>query len=82
MDRSPHLEQAVQQIFSPKVKALDLSDPEIWQMAYRHHVPGETWTASGHLIGVFCEQCGQDWPCGTKQALNASPLLPGPAPEL
>jgi hypothetical protein len=55
---------------------LDLTDPEIWEMANRHHRPDEAWTVGGNFIGLFCEKCGQTYPCATRQALRATPFTP------
>ena len=60
----------------PLPATFDLTDPEIWEMANRHHVPDESWTVGGEFIGLFCEKCGHAYPCATRQALRATPLMP------
>lgn len=51
---------------------LDLTDPEIRRMAERNHQPDEVWAANGTLISVYCEKCGNDWPCVTRRRLDAT----------
>jgi hypothetical protein len=60
----------------PLPAALDLTDPEIWEMANRHHVPDEVWNVGGKFVGLFCEKCGQAFPCATRRALRATPYMP------
>lgn len=50
---------------------LDLSDPHVRAMADLNHRPDEAWSNAGRLIAVSCKQCGQAWPCATRQALTA-----------
>jgi hypothetical protein len=52
------------------VSALDLTDPLVRAMADRNHQPKEMWTYGGHLRGVHCEECMNQWPCATREALT------------
>lgn len=49
---------------------LDLSDKYVRAMAERNHTPAEIWTVGGDLISLHCDQCGNSWPCPTRQALD------------
>jgi len=52
------------------VTELDLTDPEVREMADRNHTPDEMWSTQGVLISVHCDTCGQPWPCETRKALR------------
>ena len=52
------------------VTRLDLSDPDVREMAERHHYPEELWSNTGQLHAVRCATCFQDWPCATRLALR------------
>lgn len=52
-------------------KGLDLTDPEVREMAEFNHRPKELWRGNGELLSVVCEACGNSWPCDTKRALRA-----------
>jgi hypothetical protein len=56
----------------PLPKELDLTDPEIWQMADFNHRPHEAWTAGGKFLGLYCEKCGHPYPCDVRRALRNS----------
>lgn len=49
---------------------LDLTDPEVREMAEHNHEPQEMWTMAGQLMSVSCRACGHAWPCPTKVALR------------
>lgn len=50
---------------------LDFHDPLVREMADRNHTPTEQWTMAGVLGGVRCDECGHEWPCDTRKALQA-----------
>ena len=50
--------------------ALDLTDPDVREMARWNHKPRERWTIGFGLNEVRCKECGQVWPCPTVQALR------------
>jgi len=47
-----------------------LDDPQVREMADRNHRPAEVWTMAGLLVSLHCDECGQPWPCATRQALK------------
>lgn len=49
---------------------LDLTDPEVREMARTNHVPKEWWSPTGVLLSVHCDECGHRWPCGTRERLR------------
>jgi hypothetical protein len=51
-------------------KDLDLTDLLVFAMASRNHMPREQWTGGGQLLDVTCDQCGNRWPCPTRQKLS------------
>lgn len=55
------------------MKKLDLTDPLIFSMADKNHVPfeGDSWDDDGRLTSaVTCETCNQAWPCSTRVELG------------
>lgn len=48
---------------------LDLTDPDVREMARFNHRPRERWAVSaggrGFLQGVLCDTCHNAWPCPT-----------------
>jgi hypothetical protein len=55
---------------------LDLSDRLVLEMAERDHVPEELWAKGdglSRLLSVTCEECGQPWPCETRQVIRLVP---------
>lgn len=51
-------------------RGLDMSDPDIREMARHHHTPVEHWSNTGTLMGVNCDMCSNSWPCATVTALR------------
>jgi hypothetical protein len=49
---------------------LDLSDPDVREMARYSHRPTERWTIYGNLVDVSCDTCHNNWPCPTVLALR------------
>jgi hypothetical protein len=55
---------------------LDLTDPMVYEMADRDHIPHELVTRNvggWQEVRVTCEFCGDKWPCPTRQAIRALP---------
>lgn len=59
-----------------EIRALDLTDPHVREMADRNHRPREYWAIGGHLLGLACEACNQQWPCETRKALDSRCTCP------
>jgi hypothetical protein len=53
---------------------MDLSDPLVRDMADLNHRPEERWLTGAigaSRVDVYCETCGQPWPCDTRRELRA-----------
>lgn len=48
----------------------DFNDRLIREMVDRNHAPTEVWDMGGRLVSCHCAECGNPWPCPTRQALR------------